>query len=72
MCESETRRKRSSTLFEHFMDMHHKPLLCHALSVCDRYTYLVVFETAVAPAFVVVEVLGFGAVDDVGLLVVAI
>lgn len=54
------------------MDMHHKPLLCHALSVCDRYTYLVVFETAVAPAFVVVEVLGFGAVDDVGLLVVAI
>lgn len=33
---------------------------------------LVVFERAVAPAFVVVEVLGFGAVDDVGLLVAAV
>lgn len=40
------------------------------LSVCDRHTYLVVFETATAPAFVVVKVPGFGAVDATGLLAV--
>lgn len=46
-------------------------LLYHSLSVCDRHSYLVVFETAAAPAFVVVEVQGFGTVDVAGLLVVA-
>lgn len=46
-------------------------LLYHLLSVCDRHSYLVVFETAAAPVFVVVEVQGFGAVDVAGLLVVA-
>lgn len=42
----------------------------HLLSVCDRHSYLVVFETAAAPAFVAVEVLGFVAVDAADLLVV--
>lgn len=39
---------------------------------CDRHAYLVVFETAAAPtAVVLVEVLGFGAVDAAALLAVA-
>lgn len=46
-------------------------LLYRVLSVLDRHAYLVVFETAAAPAFVMVEELGFGAVDATGRLVVA-
>lgn len=37
----------------------------------NRHAYLVVFEMAAAPAFAVVEVLGFGAVEANGRLVVA-
>ncbi len=46
-------------------------LLYHLLSFNDRHAYLVVFKTAAPAAFVVVEVLGFGAVNAAALLAVA-